>query len=587
MRIPLLLLLAHSVFAGEWKRKWCGKEYRAGQPISPPGGHFPFPVTTTTPQLVLRCNAALMPFLPDDLVDNSSSLILVDALVRYKEIAGAQPLIIPSSPDVELFVNVSVDGMPLTSGTVSLNGSAAIPFSLSAISPRSVPYSLGCTATLSSSEQNFTSTPTKLVYLPSPPDSIGSITKLDQRTGGLLAKRAFTQDPYEPIFPVGFYTQFGGYLEGNDGVLEVLKRQGINVVRVHPIPPYDDLTAFNRMVDKMEELGLWLMYDMRWSYMNSTSVTEQVISLRDRTNLLLYYTADEPDGSQDPLAAPASAATLINSLDPYRPSSLVLNCQDYFFSDYAAGTPILMQDAYPIGINPNYSVVYDTPCTTEHGCCGCDNCVGKFEDIRNRMDDFAMRLEVLGWERSKSIWTVPQGFGSAEFWSRTPTYTEFLVQMIVAVNAGARGSISWTDPTTPDIKAATSQFTSALPELTPFLLSSPLSSPPVHFARVITPDRLDFGVWVSSRGEALVMAANLNYFPLNVVLDEVLSATQFKWLGLVDPRLVVDGGARIVGTRVTFGSVRSGAWIFRVIQSSWWTTLRMQLDGYIDIFTLN
>ncbi|KAH8989019.1 hypothetical protein EDB86DRAFT_2831777 [Lactarius hatsudake] len=544
MRIFLFLLVARSVLAGEWKGKWCGKEYRAGQPISPPGGQFSLPVTTTTPQLVLRCNAALMPFLPDDLVDNSSSLIIVDALVRYKEIAGAQPLIMLSSPDAELFVNVSVDGMPLTSGTVSLNGSAAIPFALSAITPRSVPYSLGCTATLSSSEQNFTSTPTNLVYLPSPPDSIGCITKLDQRTGGLLAKRAFTQDPYEPIFPVGFYTQFGGYLDGNDGVLEVLKRQGINVV--HPIPPYDDMTAFNRMVDKMEELGLWLMYDMRWDYMNSTSVTEQVTSLRNRSNLLLYYTADEPDGSQDPLAAPASAATLINSLDPYRPSSLVLNCQDYFFSDYAAGTPILMQDAYPIGISPNYSVVYDTPCTTEHGCCGCDNCVGKFEDIRNRMDDFAMRLETLGWERSKSIWAVPQGFGSAEFWSRTPTYTEFLVQMIVAVNAGARGSISWTDPTTPDIKTAASRFASALPELTPFLLSSSLSSPPVHFARVITPDRLDFGVWVSSKGEALVMAANLNYFPVNVVLDEVLSATQFKWLDMVDPRLVVDGGARIV-----------------------------------------
>ena len=152
--------------------------------------------------------------------------------------------------------------------------------------------------------------------------------------------------------------------------------------------------------------------------MNSTSVTEQVTSLRNRTNLLLYYTADEPDGSGDPLAAPASAAALINSLDPYRPSSLVLDCQDYFFSDYAAGTPILMQDAYPIGINPNYSVTYNTPCTTEQGCCGCDNCVGDFEDIRNRMDDFAMRLEALGWERSKSVWTVPQGFGSAEYVNR-------------------------------------------------------------------------------------------------------------------------------------------------------------------------
>ncbi|KAI9435719.1 hypothetical protein H4582DRAFT_2167992 [Lactarius indigo] len=497
-----------------------------------------------------------MPFLPDDLADNSSSLIIVDALVRYQEIAGAKPLILPSSPDAELSVNVFADGTPLTSGTVSLNGSVTLPFSLSALSPRSKPYSLTCTGTLSSPEQSFKSTATNLAYVPSPPGSIGSITKLDQRTGGLLVKRANTQDPYEPIFPVGFFTTFGGYLEGNDGVLETLQSQGINVV--HPIPPFDDMAAFNRMADKMEELGLWLM-----DYMNSTSVTEQVTSIMNRANLLLYYTADEPDGSEDPPWAAAGAATLINSLDPYRPSSLCLNCEDYLFNHYAAVTPILMQDTYPIGINPNYSVMYDTPCTTEQGCCGCDNCVGDFEDIRNRMDDFATRLEALGWERSKAVWAIPQGFGSTQFWDRTPSYTEFLVEMIVSVNAGARGSIAWTDPTTAGIKAAASQFASALPELTPFLLSSPLSSPPVQFAHVVTPSRLDFGVWVSSGGKALIMAANLNYFPVSIALDDVLSATQFNGLNLVNPRLVVDGGARIEGTQVQFsGSVLSGAWIF-------------------------
>ncbi|KAI9431205.1 hypothetical protein H4582DRAFT_2204099 [Lactarius indigo] len=556
MRLLLLLILAHSVFAA----KWCGKVYKAGQPIDPPGGQFPLPVTTATPQLALRCNPALIPFLPDDLADNSSSLILVDALVRYQAIAGAQPLVVPSSPDTELRVNVSIDGMHLASGTVPLNGSTSIPFSLSALSPRLEPYSLTCTATLSSPEQNFTSAPTNLTYLPSPPAFIGSITKFDLRTGGLLAKRANTQGPYEPVFPVGFYTQFGGYLEGNNTVLEVLKGQGINVV--HPIPTFDNLTAFNIMVDKMEELGLWLMYDMRWDYMNSTSVTEQVTSLRNRTNLLLYYTADEPDGSEDPLAAPASAAALINSLDPYRPSSLVLNCQDYFFSDYSAGTPILMQDAYPIGINATFSVRWHTPCTLTQGDCGCDNCVGDFEDIRNRMDDFATRLEVLGWERSKSVWTVPQGFGSSEYWSRTPTGAEFLVQTIVAVNAGARGSVSWTDPTTADIKAAASAFASALPELTPFLLSSSLSQPPVHFSRVVTPNRLDIGVWTSAEGSTLVVAANLNYFAVDITLDEVLSASEFKYLTLVNPRMVLDGGARIEGTQIAFGSVQSGAWIF-------------------------
>ncbi|KAI9454681.1 hypothetical protein BJY52DRAFT_1390884 [Lactarius psammicola] len=526
--------------------------YKAGQAIDPPGGQFPLPVTTTTPQMALRCNPALIPFLPDDLADNSSSLILVDALVRNQEIAGVQPLAMPSSPDAELSVSVFADGKPLTSGTVPLNGSATIPFSLSALSPRLKPYSLSCTATLPSPNQNFTSTPTNLAFLP-PPDTVDSITRLNQRTGGLLAKRARSQDPYEAIFPVGFFTQFGGYLEGNDGILEDLKSQGCvqfsitnrpavdNVTSEStwctPIPPFDNMAAFNHTVDKMEELGLWLMYDMRWDFKNSTSVTEQVTSIMGRPNLLLYYTADEPDGSDPPRAA-TTAAALVNSLDPYRPSSLVLNCQDYLFDNYAAGTPILMQDTYPIGINPNYSVMYDTPCTAERGCCGCDNCVGDFEDIRNRMDDFTMRLEVLGWERSKGIWTVPQGFGSTQFLSRKPSYTEFLVQMIITVT----------------------RFASALPELTPFLLSSPLSSPPVNFVHVVTSNRLDFGVWVSSGGKVLIMAANLNYFPVDIQLDDVLSATQFKGMALVNPRLVVDGGARIVGTQVTFqGNVLSGA----------------------------
>ena len=135
--------------------------------------------------------------------------------------------------------------------------------------------------------------------------------------------------------------------------------------------------------------------------------------IRNRTNLLLYYTADEPDGWEDPLSAPASSAAHINTLDPYRPSSLVLNCQDYFFTNYAEGTPVLMQDTYPIGINATYSVVWNTSCTREVGDCGCDNCRGGYEDIRDRMDDFTARLEVLGWERSKTVWTVSQAFGSA------------------------------------------------------------------------------------------------------------------------------------------------------------------------------
>jgi hypothetical protein len=129
----------------------------------------------------------------------------------------------------------------------------------------------------------------------------------------------------------------------------------------------------------------------------------------------LYYTTDEPDGTEQPLSAPASAAAYVKTLDPYRPSSLVLNCEDYFFTEYANGTPVLMQDTYPIGINATHSVVWNTSCTRDVGVCGCDNCRGDYEDIRDRMEDFTARLEVLGWERSTTIWTVSQAFGSAEY----------------------------------------------------------------------------------------------------------------------------------------------------------------------------
>lgn len=108
----------------------------------------------------------------------------------------------------------------------------------------------------------------------------------------------------------------------------------------------------------MQEVGLYLMYDMRWSvmsilylvlrlmkhrhrsYMNDTAVTEEVNRIKNRPNLLLWYTGDEPDGTSgiaagvhqqhqyscvaDPLDATSHAYDLIYSLDGYHPVSLVL-----------------------------------------------------------------------------------------------------------------------------------------------------------------------------------------------------------------------------------------------------------------------
>lgn len=45
-------------------------------------------------------------------------------------------------------------------------------------------------------------------------------------------------------------------------VWELTWGRSINIV--HPVPTYDNATALELALDRMEELGLWLMYDMRW-----------------------------------------------------------------------------------------------------------------------------------------------------------------------------------------------------------------------------------------------------------------------------------------------------------------------------------
>jgi hypothetical protein len=148
--------------------------------------------------------------------------------------------------------------------------------------------------------------------------------------------------------------------------------------------------------------------------MDLNAVTQQVNMIKSRPNLLLWYTADEPDGTSDPLNATSNAYNLIYSLDGYHPVSLVLMCQDYQFTAYASGADILLQDPYMISNNVTFSTMWDTPCTTDFGCCGCDNCKGRFEDISDRVDTFKNRLQVLGRERTTAVWSVPQAFGSVE-----------------------------------------------------------------------------------------------------------------------------------------------------------------------------
>jgi len=192
------------------------------------------------------------------------------------------------------------------------------------------------------------------------------------------------------------------------------------------------------------------------SYQDPVSVSTQVETLKHRKNLLLWYTADEPDGPGDPLTATRAAYDLIHELDGYHPVSIALNCADHFFEDYVSGADIILPDIYMVGNNVTFSTKYNTPCTKDFGCCGCDNCEGRFEDISKRLDEARTRLRILGWEKTKLIWAVTQAFGGEEyvpffchvskiyslgsrFWSRPPTGREWLAQALLSINHGARG----------------------------------------------------------------------------------------------------------------------------------------------------
>ncbi|TBU60013.1 hypothetical protein BD310DRAFT_947601 [Dichomitus squalens] len=539
-------LLLASLLRGSPAATWCGKNYMATDPVVPPGGQFPVPDTSSSSLLAFRCAPIIKPYLPEDA--SSPAGFLIDAPVTFSQVVGAAPIALPAHGFAgALDVTLKISGKTIARGPVAVNATKVeIPFSLKSLQPQATQFNVECTATYGS--QTFTAN-TTLSYLPDPPDG-RSVTKMDLRTGALLAKPATGKGgAYETVFPVGFYTNFAGYIASNLSLIDEIASQGFTVI--HPIPTFDNLTALADVVQRMEEVGIYLMYDMRWTYMNNTAVTEEVNRIKNSPALLLWYTGDEPDGTSDPLNATSTAYDLIYSLDGYHPVSLVLNCQDYYWTEYTAGTDIVMQDTYPVGINATWSVEWNTPCTPDYGDCGCDNCAGSFEDISTRMDEFAQRRFADGWELSKAVWTVPQGFGASEYWSRVPTGKEFVVQSVLAINHGALGVVSWDAPTTDDVTASASVLAKSLATMKEFILS-----PQATFAHVVS-DRVDVGLWTVG-ARTLVLATNLNY---EAKVFDMRSVKGLAAKTLLGTKQVLDSGAEVQGHIISLESVGTGGFV--------------------------
>ncbi len=256
----------------------CGKNYQAGDPVVAPGGQFPTPATSSDTLLAFSCSPAIKPYLPEDASESQS--FILDGPVVHSQVAVAAPIVLPTRTSAtSLVITVTINGKTFSTGWLAPNDTTTLSFSLEDLTPQSTPYDVECTAQYGTSH-TYTAK-TQLSYLPAPPAG-RSVTKMDLRTGALLAKPASgTDGKYETVFPVGFYTSFD-YLSANLSAIDDIAAQGYTVVsilvctvrfdssltatlvKIHPIPPFSNLTALSQVVERMEKAGIYLMYDMRW-----------------------------------------------------------------------------------------------------------------------------------------------------------------------------------------------------------------------------------------------------------------------------------------------------------------------------------
>jgi hypothetical protein len=512
-----MAMVAAGLARSSLAQTWCGKNYMANQSVVPPGGQFVLPTQSVEPLLSFRCAPVFRPYLEEDA---KSAAFVVDTPIVYDWITGAEPISVSSNSSSSsgsnglgsLSVTINV-GSIHTTANVPLNATGIqIPLDISTLNAQKTAYNVTCSATYSApsssgsqcaNEQKF-NTSSSLLYLP---DTNASVTKTDLRTGALWVRPASGKGgAFAPFVPQGFYVNFENHLATNLSMINQLKADGFNTL--HPIPPYNNLTIFHQVINMTISAGMYIVYDMRSNYQNLSAVAQQVNTYASIPNLLNWETAHEPDGNSDPQNAAQATYDLIYQLDGYHPVSIVLNCQDYNFSPYVNGADIVLEDAYPIGINGTWSAVWNTECTPDFGHCGCDNCDGGLWDVKARIQTYKDRLNILGFDRTKSVWTTPQAFGSGAYWNTTPTGLQWAAMGFTSFSHGALGSKSYQYPTTTGnvstIEGTATDLTVLIKQyVQPFLVD-----PNATFSRY-NYQGLDAGLWYNGTSY-LLLVVNMN-----------------------------------------------------------------------------
>jgi hypothetical protein len=214
--------------------------------------------------------------------------------------------------------------------------------------------------------------------------------------------------------------------------------------------------------DHLNSVGMRFMYDLRQSYKNLSAVKEQVAAIKDSNALYAYWSFDEPDGRQDPLAPIWKAGNLIRKMDPYHPIAVTLNCQNYYFEDYSKAADIIMEDTYPIGTMLPISK-WGTPCNTTYGNCGCDNCNGTVLDVSSRLQDLAQYEKWLNlWPKPKIHNLQSRGGGNENRLPGGPNADEVIAMSALALNHGAKGIIPWRWPVDDKVAAIHGRFANVM-----------------------------------------------------------------------------------------------------------------------------
>ncbi|KAF2247709.1 hypothetical protein BU26DRAFT_460064 [Trematosphaeria pertusa] len=479
---------------------WCGKAYRATNSSFDPGGWLdpPSPADPTQLKLDLRVYSRYSYYLSTE----KTATLIVDSPVSslrgtpYKN-ETFDPETSPNTKipftELQLYVRDSAaTSKPLVNWLrVPVNASGyEVEVSLEGLKSNGTTH-LTVMGNSPDAIQTFQSM-SEITTLPARNDT-GSTARIDRLYGGISVSSSLTNNTWKPIFPYSFYTSWdwiSSTINNSSATknLTTFRQLGYNIIHIVPpggTHPFDH-TIFDQFLNICDALELYIMYDMRHTYQNNTSIATQLAPLQPHPSLLLYYTADEPDGWCDPLDATSTAYNAIRAIDQYHPISLVLNCANFYFREYTAGADIILEDTYPLILSSTFSPVYNTPCNATYGDCGCDNCHvadpaypayvhNAFLDILDRTENMYAYQEWIGNVYRKPVWGVPQGFFDANsFWSRWPTREEEAVMGLLRVNHGAKGIVAWIYPTSAEVESVTSELATVIgaQDVTAFLLGA-------------------------------------------------------------------------------------------------------------------